>query len=72
MPKESDLISRSHLPVWIIQSLLSAGLSRLSKIAEMSDKDLLLISGVGQRSRTLIRAEIERAGRHSSNNHPQG
>lgn len=54
----SDLVLKSSLPAWIIRALRESGIKRLSRIATMSDHDLLMIPGIGRRSLALIRAEL--------------
>lgn len=60
MAKDSDLISKSRLPGWVIRSLEAGGLHRLGDVAAMPDAQLLKLAGVGPRALGLIRAEIDR------------
>lgn len=62
MAKDSDLISRSRLPDWVIRSLQAGGLQRLGDVAAMPDTQLLKLAGIGPRALGLIRAEIDRWG----------
>ncbi len=57
---KSDLVLRSGLPAWIIRALRDSGVKRLSTLAGMSDEALLIIPGIGRRSVSLIREEIDR------------
>ncbi len=59
-PHPSDLLIRSDLPQWVVRSLRASGLSRLSAVAAIHDKDLLDIPGIGHRALMLIRQEVER------------
>ncbi|MCY1664229.1 helix-hairpin-helix domain-containing protein [Rhizobium sp. SL86] len=59
-PPASDLLNQSRLPPWIVKALKANRIRRLSQLAGLSDRDLLQLDGIGQRSLELIRAEIAR------------
>lgn len=54
----SDLLSQSRLPPWIVKALKANRIRRLSQLADLSDRDMLRLEGIGQRALELIRAEI--------------
>lgn len=54
----SDMLARSKIPVWIVKALLSSGIKRVSKLAAMSDDELLAIPGIGKRAVELIRSTL--------------
>ncbi|MDO1581484.1 helix-hairpin-helix domain-containing protein [Rhizobium oryzicola] len=51
---------RSHLPRWLIEVLRDNGIRRMSRLAAMSDAEILALDGVGRRSLELIHAELSR------------
>ncbi|MCO5731917.1 hypothetical protein [Rhizobium sp. SSA_523] len=57
---DSDLLSRSNLPDWIVQALKANRIRRLSQLAPLSDRQLLALSGIGQRASQHIRAALAR------------
>ncbi len=63
-----DLLSHSRLPPWIVKALKANRIRRLSQLADLTDRDMLRLEGIGQRALALIRAEIARspAGRSPS------
>ena len=54
----SDMLARSKIPVWIVKALLSNGVKRVSKLAAMTDDELLAIPGIGKRAVELIRSVL--------------
>ncbi|MBY5461564.1 helix-hairpin-helix domain-containing protein [Rhizobium leguminosarum] len=50
------MLARSKIPVWIVKALLSSGIKRVSKLALMTDDELLALPGIGKRAVELIRA----------------
>ncbi len=56
--KRSDLVIRSDLPGWLIKALRESGVKRLSRLKQMSDKELLDLPGVGTRSLEIIRSAL--------------
>lgn len=53
-----DLLSHSRLPPWIVKALKANRIRRLSQLADLSDRDMLRLEGIGQRALQLIRTEI--------------
>ncbi|AXV15992.1 helix-hairpin-helix domain-containing protein [Neorhizobium sp. SOG26] len=56
--KRSDLVIRSNLPGWLIKALRESGVKRLSRLQQMSDKEVLDLPGVGTRSLQIIRTAL--------------
>jgi hypothetical protein len=56
----SDLLIRSSLPQWVVQVLRQSGIKRMSVVSALSDEQLLAIPGIGNRSVSLIRKELQR------------
>ncbi|MBB3654812.1 DNA-directed RNA polymerase alpha subunit [Rhizobium sp. BK650] len=52
------MLARSKIPVWIVKALLSNGVKRVSKLAAMTDDELLAIPGIGKRAVELIRSAL--------------
>lgn len=57
---QSDLIIRSSLPDWVVRTLISNRVRRLSQLAGLSDREMLALDGVGLRAMALIHAELSR------------
>jgi DNA-directed RNA polymerase alpha subunit len=52
------MLARSNIPVWIVRALLSNGVKRVSKLAAMTDDELLAIPGIGRRAVEVIRSAV--------------
>ena len=57
-PKRSDLIIRSDLPGWVVKVLRANGVKRISRLREMTDRELLMLPGVGPRIIEIIRSRV--------------
>lgn len=56
----SDYLSQTRLPRWIVKALKANRIRRLSQLANLSDRDMLRLEGIGRRALELIRAELTR------------
>ncbi|MBB3287147.1 MULTISPECIES: hypothetical protein [Rhizobium] len=56
--ENSDILSETALPRWVVRSLADNGITRAKEAAEMTDDQLLMLKGVGIQSVRLIRTAL--------------